>query len=469
MAVAVAACGPDDTMGDARPDAPDVGPDASMDAPDAPRACPEACPPCNICLDGECIPVPDGRGCANGTCRQGMCCTGCWDGARCQVGLRQDACGLAGAMCHDCSCDGDACDTGECIPTRPADAVSAGNVSSCAHTTDGRIFCWGSAERGTVGHGAFEPLVASPVDVFGGAAVAVGGAHACAIDDAGGVSCWGANDCGQLGTGDVGTDQNAPTAVPGLTGVTSLSLGTDFSCAIDAAGKLRCWGAGDSGQLGVGGASDLPTPTSVNADEQWIVVGAGDRHACAINEGQLLYCWGANEAGQLGLGERGITTGRTSPTLVTDATLFATTTSGAFHGCARSVLNVLWCWGDNSMAQLGTGDRADRRLPGVVGDGLERPSAGAVHGCAVRNVGTLACWGVGQDGRLGLGDDSDRLSPTLLDTRRTWAEVSAGERHSCAVDDAGAVYCWGSGADGQLGVPDVARALRPIRTCLPAL
>jgi alpha-tubulin suppressor-like RCC1 family protein len=320
-----------------------------------------------------------------------------------------------------------------------------------------------------VGHGAFEPIVAAPTDVFGGTAVDLGGAHGCALDDEGSVSCWGANDRGQLGIGEVGTDQNLPTPVTGLSNVTALSLGTDFSCAIDAAGKLRCWGAGDAGQLGTGGASDLPTPTSVDADASWITVGAGDRHACAITDGQLLHCWGANESGQLGLGERGIGRGRTSPTLVSDTTLFARTTSGSFHGCGRSVLNVLFCWGDNTRGQLGTGDRADRRLPSPVEDGLELPDSGSVHGCAVRNIGTLACWGVGEDGRLGVGDDTDRLNPTLVDTRRSWVQVSAGERHSCAVDAAGAVYCWGSGAEGQLGAPDVARALRPIRACLPAL
>jgi len=374
-----------------------------------------------------------------------------------------------GTICHDCACDGDLCEEGECVPTRPASSVAAGGVATCASSADGRIHCWGAASRGTVGHGAFEPIVASAVDVFGGSAVDVGGEHACAVADDGAVSCWGANDRGQLGTGEIGVDQNTPAAIVGLPLASALSLGRDFSCALDVAGKLRCWGAGDAGQLGVGTTDDLPVPTSVDADASWIDVGAGDRHACAIDDAQLLHCWGANESAQLGIGERGITRGRTSPTLVSDTTLFAETTAGSFHSCGRSVLNVLFCWGENERAQLGTGDRAARRLPSPVDDGLELPDVGSIHSCAVRNIGTLACWGTGESGRLGLGDATDRLDPTLVDTRRTWVQVSAGARHTCALDAVGAIYCWGDGADGQLGVPDAPQALRPVRACLPPL
>jgi alpha-tubulin suppressor-like RCC1 family protein len=265
----------------------------------------------------------------------------------------------------------------------------------------------------------------------------------------------------------MGVDRNVPSSVPGLTAVADVGLGEAFSCALDVSGKLRCWGAGASGQLGIGGATDTPTPEAVDADTTFIDFGAGDRHACAVGEDQQLYCWGANESAQLGIGERGITRGRTSPVLVSDSILFAVTTTGSFHSCARSVLNVLYCWGDNTRAQLGTGDRADRRIPSPIESGLEHPSSGSIHACAIRNIGTLACWGTGDDGRLGVGDETDRLRPTLVDTRRTWLEVSAGESHTCAVDMVGAIYCWGSGSSGQLGVPDVARALRPIRTCLP--
>jgi alpha-tubulin suppressor-like RCC1 family protein len=345
--------------------------------------------------------------------------------------------------------------------------VAAGAVSSCAHSTDDRIFCWGSAERGSVGHGAFEDIVTSPVDVMGGVSVDVGGAHACAVDASGELWCWGANEHGQLGLGDIGVDRSAPERVSALSAVTAVGLGEDHGCALDAIGKLRCWGAGGSGQLGTGEASDTPTPTTVDAEGIFVAFGAGDRHTCAVTDGQQLYCWGANETAQLGIGERGITRGRTSPTLVSDSILFRTATAGSFHTCAPSVLNVLYCWGDNSRAQLGTGDRADRRLPSMIESGLESPSAGSIHGCAVRNIGTLACWGAGDDGRLGLGDETDRLRPTLVDTRRTWLEVSAGDAHTCAVDMVGALYCWGGGGSGQLGVPDLARALRPVRTCLP--
>jgi hypothetical protein len=47
----------------------------------------------------------------NGTCRNGQCCTGCWDGDACQTGDASAACGAGGGNCAVCSggqCSGSA-------------------------------------------------------------------------------------------------------------------------------------------------------------------------------------------------------------------------------------------------------------------------------------------------------------------------------------------------------------------------
>ena len=469
------ACGPggdaDAAPADARPDVPtDATADAPIDgAPDAAPTCPGPCPECTACVTGECRPIPDGRGCGGGICRDGACCTGCWDGEACLGGTEGPACGDTGALCRNCECAGDACTDGNCVPLRAAATVAAGGDSTCATDTTGHLLCWGGGIRGTVGHGGFDAVVGTPTDIGDARLVAVGGAHACAILDAGTVSCWGANERGQLGLGDVGADRNVPSPVPGLADIRALSLGKAFSCAVDGTGKLRCWGAGESGQLGIGATDDLPMPTAIAADATWTTVGAGDRHACAIDGDQHLHCWGANERAQLGLGVRGITRGRPTPTLVDDTTPFIALSAGSFHSCAQGVTRTLWCWGGNDRGQLNTGDRIDRRWPTPVGGFLVGADLGSVHGCAILSVGTLACWGDGGDGRLGLGDTADRLEAHLVDTRSNYVALSAGDRHSCVVDDVGAIYCWGDGSTGQLGAAGVAGASRPVRACLPPL
>lgn len=446
---------------DATPDAPDDG------AVDAGRLCAEPCAECMTCVAGRCLPLPDGRGCGGGVCRRGACCTGCWDGEACRGGADVASCGATGARCRDCDCAGDACTDGNCVPQRRAATVAAGQGSTCATDTTGRLLCWGGGSRGAVGHGAFDAVVATPTNIGRAVSVAVGGSHACAILAGGEVSCWGANDRGQLGLGDIGTDRSAPAPVPALEGVVALSLGEAFSCAVDETGKLRCWGAGESGQLGVGATNDLPTPTAVAGEVTFSSIGAGDRHACALADDQRLYCWGANESAQLGLGVRGITRGRATPTLVDETTLFTTVSAGSFHSCAQGVSRTLFCWGDNARGQLGAGDRIDRRRPTPVSGILAMADAGSVHGCSVQSLGALTCWGHGGDGRLGRGNTADSLEARPIGTRRGYLAVSAGGRHSCVVDDVGAIYCWGDGSTGQLGAPSTARALTPVRACLP--
>jgi hypothetical protein len=45
-------------------------------------------------------------------------------------------------------------------------------------------------------------------------AIAVGGIHSCVIEAGGGVKCWGANNNGQLGIGST-EGQTSPVSVPG--------------------------------------------------------------------------------------------------------------------------------------------------------------------------------------------------------------------------------------------------------------
>ena len=103
-------------------------------------------------------------------------------------------------------------------------------------------------------------------------AVSTNSNFSCELSDANSsnISCWGDGTNGQIGNGANTDIVNIPTSVTMPSGVDSfsaVSTNGSVSCAIagsgDNAGKVYCWGLGDSGQIGNGANSSVNIPTSV--------------------------------------------------------------------------------------------------------------------------------------------------------------------------------------------------------------
>ena len=94
--------------------------------------------------------------------------------------------------------------------------------------------------------------------------------HSCAITNGGNVKCWGRGGYGQLGNGSTTETNKYPVSVhkssgdnSALDGITAISLGSAFSCALTDGGNVKCWGVGDYGQLGDGMTDQKTTPVNV--------------------------------------------------------------------------------------------------------------------------------------------------------------------------------------------------------------
>lgn len=184
-----------------------------------------------------------------------------------------------------------------------AKALVAGWDHTCAVQSSGKLVCWGTGDE--LGAGVAVESSALPLDVKLGAVrfAASGVNHVCAVTEDGALWCWGWGADGQLGVDtEPDTTLTTPVMLP-LTGVTQLALGFQHSCALDAAGAVRCFGQNSRGQLGVGAqlqksAKALP----VSLPEPALELAAGWDHTCALGVSGRLYCWGANDRGQLGIG-----------------------------------------------------------------------------------------------------------------------------------------------------------------------
>lgn len=306
-----------------------------------------------------------------------------------------------------------------------------------------------------------------PVPAVG---LAAGGAHACALLTDGQLRCWGANGSGQISEEASGNQFDATKTAFSVTAIASIAGGeangeAGYSCALSPGGLLHCWGDNVDGQLGNGSTDDtLPIPTDVKELSDATEISSGAGHTCGL-EGGALFCWGINSQGQVGDGTSGNKRSSPEPVIEISGTI-AVSAGGRdnyAHTCAIDGDGKLLCWGDNQWGQLGIGSTESRVTPTVINlAGASDISTGEEHTCAIANSAldpaskSVWCWGLNSIGQLGVQDSNQEreLQPKEVVLPGTPLEVSSGGAHTCArvVTATGAeAWCWGSDQYGQLG------------------
>lgn len=327
-------------------------------------------------------------------------------------------------------------------PLEAIQAIEAGGGFTCALTSAGGVKCWGRNTTGQLGNRTNTNSVL-PVDVFGLESgvvqVSVGTSHACAVSDSGTVQCWGSNQDGQLGVGQ-GSDSNYPIAVPALSQVESISLGIYSGCAHLTTGGLNCWG-------------DLSTELLTTGVTS---VSVGYEFSCVVLTSGPAQCAGDNSAGQLGNGTENNVTRRSSyETVLGLESGVKAIAAGGLFACALTDNGEVLCWGDNESQQLGGGSSASEIHAPVLLSSLHsitQIAAGPVNACALRDDGHVFCWGDNSVSQIGNGTQSDAVSaPAEVTGIDSAVQISVGAGHACALLSDGTARCWGAGGDGQLG------------------
>jgi alpha-tubulin suppressor-like RCC1 family protein len=277
--------------------------------------------------------------------------------------------------------------------------IGVGQYSACALTSAGAVQCWGYGGYGQLGSGT-TTNASTPVPVAGlnggVTAIGVGELVACALTSAGAVQCWGNNQYGGLGNGTL-TNSSAPVPVTGLqNGVTAISVGFPSACALSSAGAVQCWGDNQYGELGNGTFTSSSTPVPVTGLQSGVTaISVGAYFACAITSAGAVQCWGDNLAGELG---NGSANSSSTPVPVTGLNSGVTAISvGSGFACALTNAGAVECWGINEAGELGNGTLTNSSTPAPVTglqSGMIAIAAGYDSACALASTGAVQCWGV---------------------------------------------------------------------------
>lgn len=280
--------------------------------------------------------------------------------------------------------------------------VSAGDSTTCA-VVSARVWCWGRNYNHEVSprDDAYLPAperhpgIAETVQQ-----VAAGRSHTCALTTGGGVWCWGSNALGGLGNGSP-SDSATPVRPIGLTsGVAALS--ENGECALMVGGQVRCWGWVTNRQPIQRTPKVVPLPRAATAITK-------DNVGCAVLTGGAVHCWGENRFGWAGVGTLDtITRPRQVVGLGSGVVAVAT---GSGQSCAVLASGGTRCWGDNSggIGNLATFWAAVPVPARGVGSAATSVSVGGV-GCVRTASAQVWCWGWDADGLLGDGPASAPFS-----------------------------------------------------------
>ena len=228
---------------------------------------------------------------------------------------------------------------------------------------------------------------------------------------------------------------------PPVTPSSFAGIGPNDMCGM-LSGAVECWGSNSSGQDGHTGSQLTPgCVTGLTGVATAVQVVEGDSHSCVLFSDGGVWCWGDNSVGQLG--QTGGATPGSSPTPLDAQALDAVDmgnpptqiAAGGETTCALLSDGSVWCWGGNVHGQLGTGSSNSGPNPPTQVLPLPKASQvavspGGAFACALLASGGVDCWGTGYLGDFNFDTNSTPVSAQGL-TNAT--SITLGTSHACAI------------------------------------
>lgn len=139
--------------------------------------------------------------------------------------------------------------------------------------------------------------------------------------------------------------------------------------------------------------------------------------------------------------------------------------AGHVHTCILTNKREVYCWGDNTYGQLGSGNTntvgneagdLENLTPVDLGSRFEPEKlfVGGHQNCVISTAGSVKCWGRNISAQLGIGSTTDqgntpnqmgnKLPVVRLPSGLKAVHIALGQEYTCAALNNGKVVCWGN-------------------------
>jgi hypothetical protein len=320
-----------------------------------------------------------------------------------------------------------------------ATALAVGASHTCAVADAGQIYCWGDGSYSQLGAdtrppGPYAVPISAGAESF--TQIVAGRAHTCALTTPGKTFCWGTNGEGQLGDGTQAFRSGA-VAVDQRGTFVSLVAGGEHTCGLTDEGTAFCWGSNRFGQLGDGSLTASPTPNEVAGGARFTSLTAGVYHTCGLTTDGRTLCWGSDEFGQIGSETPDGSCPTRCVTIPTPvAGSFVALSAGMQFTCGVEQDGVTWCWGARLLART----KVESSVPfaSLVG-------SRASDACGMTDEGRPSCWTFYYDDYYYYYDDPAGITtPQPVGGGHTFSSFRLGGSQVCGIEngDPPWVVCW---------------------------
>lgn len=414
--------------------------------------------------------------------------------------------------------------------------LASGEKHTCGVTVEGLVYCWGSNSYGQLGDGTDDNR-ATPVLVVNSMlsgsekfqAVTASYEGTCATSSAGKIYCFGSNWHYLSGNGS-----SEVIFVPTLVDSSMLPSGQRYrevymhegrTCGGSTGDELYCWGSpyneaffrdteafvpvevdtsvlppgqywsavtqysggrglvlrssdGTAYALGSGSpgtengdlAPRLLDTSTMSGSTKFKMLTLNRGAICGINNDDILHCmgWGA-VVGQGGAIVEQTTLKAVDTSSMTGATTFADVEMGEMVACGVATDGIGYCWGGSSFSGglnnpvMGNGSAMIRYKPhpitvtGIAGaKTFKKISVGLYHACGLMTDGEVYCWGNSVYSRLGHSSMFSVYTPAALDKSgmvgsTLFKDIHGDDETFCGITTDDITHCWGEGYYGNLG------------------